>query len=209
MTAPTISSDRRKRVRARPQPDPSEGRPTSVRPSTSAALVITGRVGGHDDLRPRQLVALLHRTAFTEQRGKVAPVSLRKMQRAAPRPRKRAQPRPPRLQAVDELGTDHPLRRAIDLGGDHGAGHGRRQIQGLYRIGHTALGRQQEPGAHRQRRSRRTPRRADEAAATRRSHLAEHQAPGRRQRRRPGATAASSGRCRCARRPRHPERSRR
>jgi len=49
---------------------------------------------------------------------------------------------------VHHLGAHDPLGGAVDLGGDDGAGDGCLDVPFLDPVGHAALGREQEAGAH-------------------------------------------------------------
>ena len=119
------------------------------------------------------------------------PVSLRNRSAASGRPREPQQPRRA-LDPVDDIGADHPLRRAVERGGDDGVEHRGRRVAVLHHRRHVALLGEQEAGAHGDAVGA-VGERGDEAAARRGSRR--RRAPGspRRPRRRPGAAAATWG----------------
>ena len=83
-----------------------------------------------------------------------------------------------------------------------------REVARLHVVGHAALLREQEAGAHGDAVGA-VGQRGDEPAAVVEAAGAEHRDLRRRRRRRPAAAAARSAPCRCGRRPRRPGRSRR
>ena len=112
--------------------------PTSVRPSTSAALVIMGALAAmttwaHDSSLP----SFMARPSRSSARSEVW--VWRRKARALRRARGSAADASRSLEMVDDVGADHPLGRAVDAGGDHGAGDGGAQVDLLHVVGDRAL----------------------------------------------------------------------
>src|SRR5258708_3897030 len=77
-----------------------------------------------------------------------------------------------RHQQVGQLGAEHPLRYAVEHGGDHGVCHAAAEVLLLHVPGYGALPGEQEPGAHRDARGA-VGERGDEAAAVAEAACAE------------------------------------
>ena len=86
------------------------------------------------------------------------------------------------LELVDEVGAQHAVRHAVDARGDDGVGDALAEVVLLHRLGHRALLREQEAGAHRDAGGA-VRERGDEPAAV--EEPARARSPGCRPRRRP------------------------
>jgi hypothetical protein len=114
-------------------------------PSTSAALVMTGRVGRHDHLGPGELVALLHGPALLEQRQRTPGLAAELVGAAEG----------PRQAAASSTPGGPPARCARPAGARRRPWSvttvpvtGGPEVELLDLVGHPALGREQEAGAH-------------------------------------------------------------
>ena len=106
-----------------------------------------GRIGRERELRPGEVLVLLHRETLLHEVAIRGARELAEPERVRERFREREQLRP--LELVDELGADDALRCAVDGLRDDGARERRVEVDLLDVIGYGAVGRQQEPRAHR------------------------------------------------------------